>query len=183
MKNLKPLFVAATLASLAVGCGNESGGSQVSANRNESGENSNFGSATDIRGPDQVSSTNSLNEADNGLGGPVQRESGNYQSQPAQGQASDEELAKKVKVALTTGSMGTTGVLAENQLTPIDVKVQNGEVTLRGPVSSDQEKQTIQKQVEGMKGVRSVRNELTVGGRTVSDQATDPIVPRPPQNR
>jgi hypothetical protein len=175
--------MAATLAGLAVSCGNYSGGSKVSANLNESSEDPNFGSATDIRGVNEHSSTNALNDADNGLGGPMQRQSGNYQSQPLPGQASDDELAKKIKVALTTGSTGTTGVLAENQLTPIDVGVRNGEVTLRGPVSSEEEKQTIQKQVEGMRGVRSVRNELTVGSRTVQDRATDPLVPRGPESR
>ena len=92
----------------------------------------------------------------------MQRQSGNYESQPKQGQESDEELAKKIRIALTTGSMGTTGVIAENQLTKIQVQSQDGNVTLTGPVSSEGEKQTVQKQVAGMKGVKSVQNQLTV---------------------
>jgi hypothetical protein len=174
-------FIGAICVAFGVGCGNYSGGNQVSAEKNESGEQPNFGSATDIVS-DQRRSTNDVNSADVGIGGPVQRASGNYQSQPLPGQASDEELAKKVKVALTTGSMGTTGVIAEDQLTTIDVSVQNGVVTLRGPVASEQEKETLGKQVSGMKGVNSVRNELTIGRRSGSPAATDPLVPRTPGN-
>lgn len=164
----KALFLAAGLA-LAAGCG-DSG----------SGEAPSFGSATDIRQEGQHRTTNAANEADNGVGGPVQRQTGNYQAQPAPGQASDDELARKVKVALTTGSMGTTGVIAENQLTKIEVKAQNGVITLQGAVSSEEEKNSIEKQVAGMKGVRSVRNELTVGGRDRESQPTDSLVPRGP---
>jgi hypothetical protein len=169
----------AIVVALGIGCGNNPGGKQSAGN--ESGEQPNFGSATDIV-TDQRRSTNDVNSADVGLGGPVQRASGNYQSQPMAGQASDEELAKKVKVALTTGSMGTTGVIAENQLTAIDVSVQNGVVTLRGPAASEQEKETIGKQVSGMKGVSSVRNELTIGGRA-PQAPTEPLVPRGPGNQ
>lgn len=181
MRRFKEIFALCALMA-AAGCGNYSGGNQVSAERKESGEEPNFGSATDITSNNGQRETNALNAADNGLGGPAQRASGNYQSQPLPGQASDQELAKKVKVSLTTGSLGTTGVLAEEQLTKIDVSVQDGVVTLRGPVASEDEKRIIEKQVSGMKGVKSVRNELTVGGRQVDDHI-DPLVPRGPGNQ
>jgi hypothetical protein len=179
MIHSRALFVAAGLA-LAVGCGDHAGGKRVSAQRDESGEEANFGSATDIRSSARQDASNPVNNADNGLGGPVQRQTGNYQSQPVQGQESDNELAKKIKVALTTGSMGTTGVIAEDKLTRIDVAVQNGVVTLRGAVSSDKEKQSIEKQVAGMKGVGAVRNELSVGGRSLQGHPTQPLTPRGP---
>jgi hypothetical protein len=113
----------------------------------------------------------------------VQRQSGNYQSQPVPGENADRELAKRIKVARTTGSMGTTGTIPANTLTKIDVKVNDGMVTLSGPVSSEGEKQTIQKQVSGFKGVKSVQNNLTVGGRSVEDKPSEPLVPRTPGNQ
>ena len=171
------LFSGTCALLVLVGCGDYAGGQQVSASKNESGEAPNFGSATDISKNGELP-TNQVNPADNGLGGPVQREVGNYQTQPRAGQTSDEELAKQVKVALTTGSTGTTGAIAENQLTKIDVQVQNGQVTLSGPVASEAEKQSIQKQVSGFKGVKSVQNNLTVGGQSVETRPLQPFVPR-----
>jgi osmotically-inducible protein OsmY len=56
-------------------------------------------------------------------------------------------------------------------------------VTLRGPAASEQEKQNIEKQVSGMKGVRGVHNQLTAGGRNVTDKPIDPLVPRGPGNQ
>ena len=142
------------------------------------------GSATDVvRNDGTEVSTNNLNSADIGIGGAPQRQSGNFQTQGQNALASDEELTKQVKVALTTGSAGTTGAIAENQLTKIDVKVREGVVTLSGPVSSESKKRTIGKQVAGMRGVKAVQNQLTVGGRSVTDKPIDPIVPRSPGNQ
>ena len=157
MTNAKILVASLSVSALMLGCADSAPGGQNAKNEG------NFGSATDVVSSDgnQVN-TNNLNVADNGIGGPMQRQSGNYESQPKQGQESDEELAKKIRIALTTGSMGTTGVIAENQLTKIQVQSQDGNVTLTGPVSSEGEKQTVQKQVAGMKGVKSVQNQLTV---------------------
>ncbi|HTG45820.1 MAG TPA: BON domain-containing protein [Verrucomicrobiae bacterium] len=164
------------IAALA-GCGDQAGGKQISASRNESHERPNFGSATDISKAGEPASNN-VNAADNGLGGPAQRESGNYQRQPIPGQSSDQELAKQIKVALTTGSTGTTGTIAEDQLTKIDVQVQNGSVTLSGPVTTEAEKKLIEKQMSGFKGVKAVQNNLAVGGRNVQQKPLQPLVPR-----
>jgi osmotically-inducible protein OsmY len=176
-----------TWASLAlgvlVGCSDYSGGQQISSSKKENNEAPNFGSATDIapsNSPDLQ--TNRANAADIGIGGPLQHQSGNYRSQPLPTQATDEELAKKVKVALTTGSMGTTGTIPEGLLTKIDVKVKDGVVTLSGPVSSEAEKETIQKQVSGYKGVKSVQNNLTVGGGSIERKPLERLVPRSPGN-
>jgi hypothetical protein len=182
MKNAKALIAACAAAAALVGCGDYARGKQISSSRNESKESPNFGSATDISKNGEMPS-NSMNSADIGLGGPVQRQTGNYQNQPLPGQASDKELAKKIKVALTTGSMGTTGTIAENQLTKIDVQVHDGNVTLAGPVSSENEKKDIGKQVSSFKGVKSVQNNLTVGGRNVGEKPLEPLVPRAPGNQ
>ena len=136
MMNAKT-FLAAGASAFLIACGNSNTGDQISAAQNESSEPPNFGSATDVvRSDGSQVNTNQLNDADNGIGGPAQRASGNYQSQTIPGQASDRELAKHIKIALTTGSVGTTGAIAENQLTKIDVQVQNGAVTLSGSVAS-----------------------------------------------
>ena len=184
MKKPKSFLAAACISGALFGCSDYSSGDQTTAARNESRESPNFGSATDVVSSDgsQVN-TNELNRADSGIGGPVQRQSGNYQSQPLPGQASDQELAQKIRTALTTGSMGTTGVIAENQLTYIQVQAKDGVVTLSGPVGTEGEKKTIEKQVAGMKGVKSVQNQLTV---TPGANARNPIGsehPRTPGNQ
>jgi osmotically-inducible protein OsmY len=179
------LSISALCASaLLAACSDSTTGDQISSAKNESSESPNFGSATDVvRNDGAQVNTNQLNVADNGIGGPAQRASGNYQSQSMPGQAADQELAKQIKIALTTGSVGTTGVIAEDQLTKIDVQVQNGAVTLSGAVASQQEKQTIQKQVSGMKGVQSVNNQLTVQPGTGAQNSTGSPFPRTPGNQ
>jgi hypothetical protein len=181
MKNAIRLL-GAVMCCFFVGCGDYNSGEQISS-ANESGKSPNFGSATDVVPSDgRTVNTNNLNVADNGIGGAPQRATGNYQSQALPGQGSDQELAKQIKVALTTGSVGTTGSIAEDQLTKIDVQVQNGVVTLSGPVASEKEKEIIEKQVAGLKGVKSVVNNLNPGGRNVSDKTLEPLVPRAPGN-
>jgi hypothetical protein len=170
---------------LLVGCHDASQTDQASSATSGRDSTRKFGSATDISRKGSRKGempSNGLNKADNGLGGPVQREVGNYQQRPGEGQIPDEELAKQIKVALTTGSTGTTGAIAENQLTVIDVKVKDGNVTLTGPVTSESEKTTIGKQVAGFKGVRSVQNSLTVGASNRDQKPLQPLVPRGPGN-
>ena len=169
---------------MLLACSEDGRGKQVSADRKENKESPNFGSATDVVSSDGSGvSTNQLNSADNGIGGPMQRQSGNYQSQSMPGQGSDQELAKQIRAALTTGSMGTTGVIAEDQLTKIQVQANNGSIVLTGPVGSEGEKKTIEKQVSGMKGVKSVRNELTVSGDAKGRNAIDSPLPRTTGNQ
>jgi osmotically-inducible protein OsmY len=176
MKNAVYLIAAASIVAWA-GCGEHRGGEQTSVSRSESRQSANSGSATDIaKGPELP--TNAANSADIGIGGPVQRESGNYQAQALPVQVSDEELAKQIKVALTTGSTGTTGAIPENMLTKIDVQVHNGEVMLSGPAATEEEKNSIGKQVAGFKGVRSVQNNLTVGGSRRNNRPLQPLIPR-----
>jgi len=177
---------AAAALTIFAGCGSNNGtsGSDLSSAKKENNEAPNFGSATDIASNNSPNlQTNGNNGADIGIGGPVQAASGNYKSQPLPGQDSDAEIAKRVKVALTTGSLGTTGTIPANMLTKIDVQVKDGVVTLSGPVSSEGEKDTLQKQVSGYKGVKGVKNNLTVGGRDVENKPDEPLVPRSPGNQ
>src|SRR5688500_17922709 len=48
----------------------------------------------------------------------------------------DEDLRQRVLVALSTGSIGTQGVIASDQLTDIKVAVTNRTVTLEGEVTT-----------------------------------------------
>ena len=74
----------------------------------------------------------------------------------------DDDLRQRVLVALSTGSIGTQGVLPADQLTDIQVAVTNRQVTLRGDVISEKNKETIAKRVAKLDGVQGVKNELTV---------------------
>ena len=139
-----------------------------------------YGSATDVIGTNGTQQSDASDQADIGIGGPVQRELGNYEAQAVQGQLSDREMEKQIRVALTTGSMGTTGALAEDQLTDIQVQARNGIVTLSGPVSNMEERKIIEKRVMGMKGVRAVQNNLQVGGGVGRQIPLNPLTPRPP---
>ena len=181
MTNTK-FWIASCALMVAAGCGDYAGGKQVSASRDETKEPRNFGSATDISKNGEMP-TNAANAADNGLGGPVMRQQGNYRSQPLPGQNSDSELTSQIKVAITTGSTGTTGSIAENQLTKIDVQVREGNVTLSGLVSSEEEKKTIEKQISAFNGVKSVQNNLSVGARPLDNVPLQPLVPRTGANQ
>jgi hypothetical protein len=88
----------------------------------------------------------------------------------------DEDLRQRVKVALSTGSVGTQGVIASDQLTDIKVAVTNRIVTLSGNVKSEKSKQTIAKRVAGLDGVQSVNNNLSVNpkGKTGISDLTQP---------
>lgn len=142
-----------------------------------------LGSSTDITTNAVDREQSELNKSDSGVGGPVQRESGNFQQRPLPTEASDEELAKSIRVAISTGSTGTTGVIAEDQLTKIQVTASNGQVTLSGPVASEDEKRIIEKQVSGLKGVKSVVNNLQVTTALPNDDKQfQPLVPRTPGN-
>ena len=74
----------------------------------------------------------------------------------------DEDLRQRVTVALSTGSVGTQGILPSNLTTDIKVSVTNRVVTLRGDVASEKSRETLAKRVAGLDGVKSVNNQLTV---------------------
>jgi len=74
----------------------------------------------------------------------------------------DDDLRQRVLVALSTGSIGTQGVLPADQLTDIQVAVTNRQVTLRGDVLNQKSKENLAKRVAKLDGVQGVKNELTV---------------------
>lgn len=94
---------------------------------------------------------------------------------PAGGGA-DAALRDRVLVALSTGSTGTTGVVAEGALADtIEVAVTNGVVTLRGTVGNREEIERLAGQVQAMEGVRSVNNELRTGVPSTRREGDFPV--------
>ena len=83
----------------------------------------------------------------------------------------DEDLRQRVTVALSTGSVGTQGVLPSNLTTDIKVSVTNRVVTLRGDVSSEKSRETLGKRVAGLDGVKSVNNQLAVNPKGKPNRA------------
>jgi osmotically-inducible protein OsmY len=77
----------------------------------------------------------------------------------------DDDLRQRILVALSTGSVGTQGIIASDQLTDIKVNVTNRVVTLTGDVTSEKSKKTIGKRVAGLDGVKSVNNHLAVNAK------------------
>jgi hypothetical protein len=166
-------IVMVAVVGLAAACSQQNG--STVGQGEESREGQTYGSSTEIV-TDTTRPRDNLDRADSGVGGPVQREFGNFQQQPErEALTSDKELEKSVRVMLTTGSVGTTGVIAENMLTDIQVQSENGVVTLSGAVHAAGEKEIIEKQVRGMKGVKDVVNNLEV---TTPHQDHRPLQPR-----
>jgi osmotically-inducible protein OsmY len=94
----------------------------------------------------------------NGAGQPASAEHGG-----ASGVSIDDQaLAQQVRVAISTGTTGTTGVYSEDLLVKIGVTAANGVVTLTGQVGSASVKEAFANRASAVKGVRSVRNELQV---------------------
>ena len=69
---------------------------------------------------------------------------------------SDRETAKQIRKAIHADKSLST--YAHN----VKVVVQNGAVTLKGPVRSDEEKQTIEAKAKELAGANNVTNELTI---------------------
>lgn len=68
----------------------------------------------------------------------------------------DRELAKKIRQAITSDKSLSTS--AHN----VKIIVQNGMVTLKGPVQSEDEKKTIEARATEIAGAGKVQNDLTV---------------------
>lgn len=76
---------------------------------------------------------------------------------------SDDELARKVHVALSTGTTGTTGAYAPDMLLDqISVTASNGSVTLSGVVGSQSAKTRFGERARAIQGVKEVNNQLSV---------------------
>lgn len=72
------------------------------------------------------------------------------------GSGADRELARLVRRAITANEQLSTS--AKN----VKIMTASGKVTLRGPVNSEQEKQTVEGLVKNINGVTSVDNQLEV---------------------
>ncbi len=78
------------------------------------------------------------------------------------GDSADVALAHKVRVALSTGTTGATGVYSEDLLAGIGVTATNGVVTLTGTVGDQSVSQAFEARAKAIGGVKSVHNELRV---------------------
>lgn len=118
--------------------------------------------------PRQTRNEETTKIVENGKGTPAASQKGSVNV--------DEDLRQRVLVSLSTGSVGTQGVLATNQLTDIKVAVTNRVVTLKGDVLNEKNKTTIGKRVAGLDGVTRVDNQLTInpGAKTKKDDALKP---------
>jgi len=72
---------------------------------------------------------------------------------------SDREITRKIRRSLTSNDQLST--VAKN----IKIITQNGKVTLRGPVNSEQEKQTIAQTAQSAAGQNTIDNQLEVKGK------------------
>jgi hyperosmotically inducible protein len=77
----------------------------------------------------------------------------------------DRQTAKDIRKAIVADSALST--YAHN----VKVIVQNGNVTLRGPVHSDDEKKTVETYAAKVAGPDKVTNELTVKGDSDADRS------------
>lgn len=87
----------------------------------------------------------------------------------------DTALADRIRVAISTGSTGTTGVIPEESLADIQVGVTNGVVTLAGSVGTEGERKRLEGLVKGMVGDKTVNNQLTVGQPSTTRENAYPV--------
>jgi osmotically-inducible protein OsmY len=95
----------------------------------------------------------------------------NKQEEPTADQAknnsSDRELARKIRSAVIDDkSLSTYG---HN----VKIIARNGKVTLKGPVHSDDEKQSIEAKAVEVAGAGNVTNQITVKGDKSADKTAD----------
>lgn len=81
---------------------------------------------------------------------------------------SDRELAKNVRRAIVKDKSLST--YAHN----VKVIAENGTVTLKGPVHSEEEKRAIEAKAVEVAGANNVKNELSVSGDTDADRSKKP---------
>ena len=80
----------------------------------------------------------------------------------------DRELAKEVRRAIVNDKSLST--YAHN----VKVIVQNGAVTLKGPVHSDEEKRAVLAKATEVAGAANVKDQLSVKGDTEADRSKKP---------
>jgi osmotically-inducible protein OsmY len=87
--------------------------------------------------------------------------------------SSDLSFSEKIRTGLTTGSEGRPAAFNSTMLQDVKIDSHAGLITLRGKVSSDQEKKDIEARVKEMPGVTSVNNMLEV---TSGSDSTGPEI-------
>ncbi|MGV3771458.1 MAG: BON domain-containing protein [Verrucomicrobiales bacterium] len=163
MRTIKPLLGAALLLSV-VAC-SDTGTEHYTSARKEQNTN-NWGPGTDIQTQNTAVEGN---QTSMGSASRIesQTQGSNLETNLQQASKSledtpDNELAERIKVAISTGSLGTTGIIAADQLTSIQVQAKDGVVTLTGKVGSEKERETMIKRVKGLEGVKDVVANLTI---------------------
>jgi hyperosmotically inducible protein len=80
---------------------------------------------------------------------------------------SDREMAKEIRQAIVKDKSLST--YAHN----VKVIVQNGAVTLKGPVRSEDEKKAVEAKAQSVAGSANITNELSVAGESADRTKTD----------
>jgi osmotically-inducible protein OsmY len=80
----------------------------------------------------------------------------------------DRQLGQKIAQEINTDS-----TLA-GQISGLKISVDNGKVTLKGNVKSDEQKKTIESAVQRVTGVGSVDNQLQMGSATGTTDSNQP---------
>ena len=81
--------------------------------------------------------------------------------------SSADQLAQRVTRELATDSTGTSVLTSKGIASNISVTSDNGRITLRGSVPSEQDKRNIGIRAAKVEGVNSVDNRLTVSSATL----------------
>jgi|SRR6185369_8482297 len=150
MDKLKVLAVLAGVALLSA-CNRSSDGSATGAGSDNASQSSGQGQAqpTQNRSPDQYDANNTgRNTRD--------RSDATLTSEDQGGSESDREITRQVRRTVTSNDQLSAD--AKN----VKIVTVNGKVTLRGPVASTQEQQTIGDLAKQVQGVTSVDNKLEV---------------------
>ena len=102
----------------------------------------------------QVVSAGAQTPADNTKVNKRDRAAGAVTADQQKENASDREIAQKIRRAL----------MADKTLSTYDVKIvaQNGQVTLKGPVRTDDEKKSVEAKATEVAGAGRVTNEITI---------------------
>ncbi|MHC1768631.1 MAG: BON domain-containing protein [Verrucomicrobiia bacterium] len=158
------LALALLLAILVVGCGrNDSGGAGAGSPAFETGEDSARQTGVSSAAPDAQPQYGPGGTSPTSRIAPVAAPGLQPPDAASQAGLSDAELARKVHVALSTGTSGTTGVYTPDLLMDeITVSASNGVVSLAGPVGSQKARQWLEQRARSIEGVKRVINLLFV---------------------
>ena len=104
----------------------------------------------------QQDSSTSGGAPDNSKNNAHQRANGDPTADQQKNNASDRSITQQIRKAIVKDK--TLSTYAHN----VKIVTQNGQVTLSGPVRSEEEKKAIADAASGVAGVSNVRNELQV---------------------